>query len=288
MRRYANNIYIVYDGDSAGQNATLKALEIIRVSGAIPRVVVLSDMDPDEFLRQKGKSAFNLLMENASNEMDYKLALLQSKFDLSTPQGKKSYAIKAAQLLQILQDPVEAEDYARKIAAQTGFSQDAIIRQAGRTGGDAPAKKALVEERDVAVSSYEWHIIRILIANPKLISSVDTGVFSDNSCKEVYNYLVSREKEGKTTGIQDILNEFSNSENSKDINAMLFADGFYKEPEKYLEDCIRKININKLKVERRRLAEEASALIMSDPKKSLEILEKIKDLDIKIANCEKV
>ena len=64
MARYAPEIYICYDGDSAGQKASDRAIAVIEESGANvnARVLQIPDgLDPDEYLRQHGKDAFEKL-----------------------------------------------------------------------------------------------------------------------------------------------------------------------------------------------------------------------------------
>ena len=50
-RRYVEDIYICYDGDAAGQNATLRGLEILKSHGLKVRVISLPNgEDPDEII----------------------------------------------------------------------------------------------------------------------------------------------------------------------------------------------------------------------------------------------
>ena len=52
MARYAPEIWLSYDGDSAGQKATLRALDILEAQNARARVILYPDgMDPDDFIR---------------------------------------------------------------------------------------------------------------------------------------------------------------------------------------------------------------------------------------------
>ena len=62
LKRYAPKIYLSYDGDSAGQHAILRALDILRDEEIPARVLDYPDgMDPDEFIRRKGPEAFEKL-----------------------------------------------------------------------------------------------------------------------------------------------------------------------------------------------------------------------------------
>ena len=59
LKRYAPEIWVSYDGDSAGQHAIMRALEIFEQEDIRARVLFFPDnLDPDEFIRQRGLDAF--------------------------------------------------------------------------------------------------------------------------------------------------------------------------------------------------------------------------------------
>ena len=57
LKRYVNSVYIAYDGDAAGQSATLRGLDILHAEGLDVRVIVFpNEQDPDEFVRRKART----------------------------------------------------------------------------------------------------------------------------------------------------------------------------------------------------------------------------------------
>ena len=73
MKRYSDDIYICYDQDNAGVKATEKAIEIFHEIGVNPSVIVLDDgNDPDDFIKAKGKDAFEEKINNAQDSYNYK------------------------------------------------------------------------------------------------------------------------------------------------------------------------------------------------------------------------
>jgi DNA primase len=70
LRKYL----FAYDSDAAGQNATLRALSILRNLGANVRVILIPDgKDPDEFIRKHGAEAFKGLIEEAADILEYQI-----------------------------------------------------------------------------------------------------------------------------------------------------------------------------------------------------------------------
>jgi DNA primase len=74
LKKYVDEIVIVYDGDQAGQIASLRGLDVIFEVGAKAKALSLPQgQDPDSFLKEKGKDAFLELLEEREEIFDYKL-----------------------------------------------------------------------------------------------------------------------------------------------------------------------------------------------------------------------
>ncbi|QXM05714.1 DNA primase [Crassaminicella indica] len=127
LKRYADEVIIAYDADTAGQAATLRGLDILREVGCRVRVVRLSEgKDPDEFVRKKGKEAFLKEVENALSLIDYKIVLSKEENDLTNPEGKVKFVKSLTQILKQLKSPVEIDAYIKKIAQESQISPEAI------------------------------------------------------------------------------------------------------------------------------------------------------------------
>ena len=122
-RRYVEDIYICYDGDSAGQNATLRGLDILKRHGLKVRVISLPNgEDPDEIIKRAGVGEFLKYKEAAVELTEYKLLRLKEKHDFATPFGRASYAKEAAEVIAELPSEVEREIYEGYVAKLTGIN----------------------------------------------------------------------------------------------------------------------------------------------------------------------
>ena len=143
LRRFADTVYFAYDGDAAGQNATLRGLDIAEREGVAVRVLMLPDgQDPDEFLKSKGAAAFRALKENALTLTECKIQALQKTCDMQSENGRTAFAQKAAALLKPL-SPVERERYLKYIAKLSGFAAETILQQAEQGASPRPARKPM-------------------------------------------------------------------------------------------------------------------------------------------------
>lgn len=91
LRRLADRVVLVFDGDEAGQNAADRALEIFLSHEVDVRVLTLpSGVDPCEFLLSDGgATAFLGLVESAVDPLDFAISRAASKFDLESPEGTR-------------------------------------------------------------------------------------------------------------------------------------------------------------------------------------------------------
>ncbi len=64
LQRYGKEIYICYDSDTAGINATTRAINILKREGIEAKVILLPiNQDPDDFIKEKGVKEFERLMK---------------------------------------------------------------------------------------------------------------------------------------------------------------------------------------------------------------------------------
>ena len=129
LKRFAPAVYLSYDGDSAGQNAILRGLDILEAEDITARVLDFPDgLDPDEFIRRDGKDAFDMLP--ALTPAAYRMRRLRASHDLSTQEGRTEYARACAAILSKL-DPLERENHLQELMVQTGFARDVLQQQIG-------------------------------------------------------------------------------------------------------------------------------------------------------------
>ena len=133
--RYSKNIVLSYDSDQAGINAALRGIDVIIDAGGKPRVMNVTDgKDPDDFVKAHGREAYLQLADNAVPAAEYKLNILRNGMDLSNDIGVLEYIERVVPVLKEL-GPVEQDIYVRKLSAEFGISESAIL-MAVRAGGN--------------------------------------------------------------------------------------------------------------------------------------------------------
>lgn len=194
IKLYSDLVYISYDGDTAGQKATLRGLDILRESGLIVKVVRLPDgIDPDDLIKRGGREAYQKLLDEAIPLTAYKIEVLKSAYDLNDPDKKAMFAIEATKVVTALDNPIEQEQYLDYISAHTGFSIDALKRQANMIMDKAAPESQRADTRPtVTESEYDktlkFFLSSILQAKDYVNFDYDVSdVMPDEFTKRLYN-----------------------------------------------------------------------------------------------------
>lgn len=126
IKRYAEVVYVSFDGDSAGQDATLKGLTLLKNEGLEVKVVQLKDnLDPDDYVKLYGKEGYLKLIDESIPLIDYKLKVIEEKYKFNSYDERVKYAKEAIGILNEL-DELEKGIYIQKVSKISGLSQERI------------------------------------------------------------------------------------------------------------------------------------------------------------------
>lgn len=201
LHRFAPQVYLGYDGDSAGQHAILRGLDILEQEGVPARVLDFPDgLDPDEFIRRDGIEGFRKL--DAISPASYRLRRLKEQFDLSEQDGRLSYARSAADIIAAV-DPVEREIHLKDLALATGFSRETLTEQMNlavqnQTAGRAespkrpPPVRPRTDEPPVSEDLKAQELLLSLFASGQIPKEmIEEKDFEDDELKSLYRELLS-------------------------------------------------------------------------------------------------
>jgi DNA primase len=116
LKRYTQEVLLLYDSDDAGVRAALRAIPILREAGVTSRVVDLRPhKDPDEFIKALGGEEFEKRLEQAMDSFMFRVHMAQREFSMKEPQGQNRFFERCAQMLLELSDELERNLYIEAI-----------------------------------------------------------------------------------------------------------------------------------------------------------------------------
>ena len=201
LKRYAPQVYLGYDGDSAGQHAILRGLEILEQENVPARVLDFPDgLDPDEFIRRDGVEGFRRLP--AVSPAAYRLRRLKEQFDLSAQDGRLSYARAASEIVSAV-DPLERDVLLGQLALETGFSRETLMEQMNLSAQKAASRPREPDSRSAAYRRDEpraddtvdlkaQELLLSLFASGQIPKDmIEEKDFDDDELKSLYRELAS-------------------------------------------------------------------------------------------------
>lgn len=118
IKRYTSNVTVLYDGDSAGIKATLKAVDLLFAEGMHVRMVLFPDAeDPDSYAQKYGSQALqDYLKNNEENFLMYRMRLANDEIRRD-PIRKAELEQKVVQTIALVPDALERGEYVKQAAS---------------------------------------------------------------------------------------------------------------------------------------------------------------------------
>ncbi|MDN5345215.1 MAG: primase [Clostridia bacterium] len=206
LKKYAREVIIAYDADTAGEAATLRGLDILAAAGLQVRVLQLPEgKDPDEFLAARGAAAFQKLVAASQGLMEFRINKAVAAYDPTQPLGRKAIMETIIPYLSQVKDVVEREAYIRLLSRNTGISETAILQELGhpparRRGGDARPVAKLNPAPSPRPGVPAWHqgelfLIQAYLTSPSLAASIDAQLGPEWGGSQAVRSLIAAVRE---------------------------------------------------------------------------------------------
>ena len=273
LRKYTDQVVLIYDGDAAGQNATQRAIPMLEKTGLQVKVLQMKGAkDPDEFLKKYGADKFKVLLEGSTNRIEYQLNAIRKKYDIGEDDQKVKYLQESADLISSLGSVVQREVYGGRVAEAAKISPDAMKLEIDRAWKRrryqekkkqekidlAPARSLQPRSRNIRYDNMksamaEETVIAMALKVPALLDQageLKPDQFSVPLLAKVYGQITSRHEQGNEVSLA-VLTDLDGEEMSHIAGIVYRLDGPVNEDA--FRDCVRTIR-----------AEHAAAQVSSE------------------------
>ncbi|MBR6390789.1 MAG: DNA primase, partial [Lachnospiraceae bacterium] len=129
IRRFVRRVYLAYDSDGAGVNATLKAISILKNMDMPCRIISMEPYkDADEFIRNLGHDEFQKRIDDAMDSFFFELKIMERDYDLKDPGSRSDFADALALKLCEFEDEIRRENYLISVADKYQIAADQLRR----------------------------------------------------------------------------------------------------------------------------------------------------------------
>jgi len=247
LKRYAPQVYVAYDGDSAGQHAILRALDIFEQEDMPAKVLDFpGGQDPDEFIRAHGLEAFEKLQPISAAA--YRIRRKEDEFDLSTQDGRTDYAKACAAILSRVTQPVDLENLLTQLMLKTGFSREVLLAQMDlklpeKLHTPKPQREQWSPKTQVSESQRAQQTLLSLMATGRLPQGTVTGEeFTDPAMSALAKALL----EGQS--VPSLVEQQPTQEAQAKVSQWLMSPGDLEQDQllKMAEDCLASLRCQKI------------------------------------------
>ena len=276
-------VIIAYDSDTAGQNATLRGLEILGGMGCQVSVLSLPEgKDPDEFLRSHSPAEFEQAAAAAKPLVEFRLARALEKFGAASPEAKAQVVRTALPVFAGLTDEVRRGEYVRWLAGrlnvkeedlrldlkkfmsrQTAASRHSRGKSWHNTGevlaGGLPPEPAPAADLPKEWLAAERLVIQLLLQDARLLESqagFKAALLEHPVYRRIAEATMAVRQETAAADAPDparrVLDRLEREEDKRTVTTLLASPRSEGDTARSLADCIQTIHQHILK---RRLAE---------------------------------
>jgi DNA primase len=246
LKRYTDRSIVVFDGDEAGEKASIRVLDVFLEEGSSPLIAILPyGDDPASFISKEKREGFARIVEGVVLLIDFYIERIQRDFQKRKISRNKAINT-VAELLSKIKNPIERSHYVRKTGENFGIGENELLSLIGRL-------EKTIREPQLEVNKFpepqEKLLLKVLIKFPKILSYLRSNnlieIIPEGDIKKIIEEIV-------INGVEDIaslLYLFSGSSVQEIISESIFSSNDITDEIialRLLKDCIRKLKLRSI------------------------------------------
>lgn len=199
LKRYSENIKMLFDMDEAGRQATLRSSELAFQKDINLSIVTLSEGKDAAELAEKDPQKFLEDVKRSAPAMEYFLNYFSQKFDPSKVENKKIIARESLELIAYFKSDIEKEHWIKKLSETIAVDEKTLFKALPKKSGIPDGEKNAEIEEAVAGTRLDVireNIIGLMLGYPEIWSAMaekeEKSFFAGNTRMKV---LLERGKE---------------------------------------------------------------------------------------------
>lgn len=257
IKRYTNNVVMLYDSDLAGELATLRALELLIKEDMNVRIASLpKGEDPDSYARRFGAEGFSKMIDVAKPIFDYKLDYLISKYQVNTTTGKDRVVREILPTINKFLNHTSRAEYIKRTAERLKVDEKALLedlKNVKEDGYEAEeiASSAIEHHRLTEIPITERMLVKLMLDEMHLVdqlrTQIDPSDFMEEKLRKIVKFIFDFFSEGKDCKPNILMNYLGDDEAINIISELATLE-IHDCPnkEKLISDCVRRLKRDKI------------------------------------------
>lgn len=227
---------IIYDSDEAGVKAALRAIPMLKTAGLSTKVINLRPYkDPDEFIKNMGKEAFQERLDHGMNSFLFELHAMEQQYEMEDPQGKTDFFKETARKLLRFEDEIERNNYIQAVAETYRVPKEDLRKMVNRmamkgAGIQEPIKPKSgvnrTHEKQDGYALSQKLMLTWMTSYPEIFGEVARYISPEDFTNPLYHTVAKMLYEQYSAGDLNparLLNNFTDSEEQREVAAVFNA-----------------------------------------------------------------
>ena len=300
LRKNTEQVILGFDSDGAGQNAILRAMEVMQNMGCDMRILQMTGAkDPDEYIIKFGAARFQKLINEAISLIEFKVKVLKKSLDLDVAGDKVKFLNEISKLLAKIDNSIEREIYIEKIAKGYNISKEAIFGQVNKIQySNKKSFSSLEKSKPVLprkeskeiqeeIIKRENLLISILINTPENFNIIEQNIKEEDFKYELNKKIVKiiyEELKKENSNVNSIIDKIEDEEIQSHLTMIMAEDYGIIDEKKAIEDILKKYEKEKLENRRDELIKLTS--MEEDQNKKKKLGKELNDIILKLVKIK--
>lgn len=256
LKRVTNRVIVCYDGDSAGLNATYKAVQLLQDARGIQvKIISLPEkLDPDEYIQTKGLTAFKDFYEQQQIEWPlFLMRYLSIETDLSQADEVAQYVEQVLAEVNRIENPIEQEVYLAELNQRTQIDKAVLRQQLAQRQPEQQYEEYVFQPQAIrnvkrtALDKLERYIIRMMLKDMHFFDQAQQKfeqqslVFYHDDYQAMYTYLLPYYLEGHPADVSQFLLNVKD-ERVKDLIVAMEMEEMPNAEELDIDECCSQLS----------------------------------------------
>ena len=287
IKKYTDNVIIGYDQDGAGQEATMRGLDILTRRKLNVKVLKLDKndvKDPDEYINKYGKERFKKCIDSSISLVEFKISKLEKDLNLDNFDSKLKFLTGAADIIAKIDNSIERELYIDLISKKYNIGTGPILREVEKQVKKVSNDEIVVDVQTLNRKMHmvtnvrkrqEQYIIALLLSKnksiqDKIFENIKPEDINDTNTRKLYEFIINLSKSFDINKI-DILSKLQDDKLIKDFTDIMYIEISNVDKVKLLNDVLKNKNKEKLYLRRDEILKRLNENITIDEEEVLKL-----------------
>lgn len=287
LKKYTDNVIIGYDQDGAGQDATLRGMDILVSQKLNVKVLILDKADvkdPDEYINKYGAERYKKCIENAISLVEFKVSKLEKTLNPNDLDSKIKFLTEVANILSKIDNSIERDLYIDRIARKYSMGTGPIIAEVEKRIKNIKSSDIVIDMQSLNKKMQlvtnirkrqEQYIVALILSKDRniqklIFEKVSPNDIYDESVKKAYKFLIEL-KDKYDINRNDILSKIQDEDLVREMTDIMYIDISGVDKEKLLQDVLKNKNKEKLYMRRDEILKRTSQNISKDEMEILQL-----------------